>query len=86
MPAAILDLQPFELPDWMPAGENLPPWLADLRAKHLAATDNYTQTIRGLADASAASEVANRQHRRAVRDAISAPQPIAAATARRPAR
>lgn len=71
----IAGLNAWEQPDWLPSGDNLPDWLAELRAKHLAAVDEFRKSIGGVANVEGQIDADARAWRREVRDALAQGKP-----------
>jgi hypothetical protein len=62
------------MPTFLPDGDDLPPWLAELRKRHQAALDEYERAVGYAVDVEGQQEADNRAYRRAVRDALRAGQ------------
>jgi hypothetical protein len=66
----ISGVEPWERRDWTPGGDDLPDWLAELRAQHVAAVDEFEKSVAANIDTKASIEDEGRAWRRAVRDAV----------------
>jgi hypothetical protein len=63
-------LEPWETEDWVPSGDDLPAWLAELRERHRAALDEFAKSIAGVTDTEADVEASARAWRREVQAAV----------------
>jgi hypothetical protein len=72
---SIAGLHAWEMPTWLPSGDDLPDWLAALRERHVAAVSEYHAAIAGVVDAAGRVDGDARAWRRSVRDALAAGKP-----------
>jgi hypothetical protein len=74
--SSITGLSPWERVDFIAkSDEELPDWLVQLWARHVAAVDTYVEAVSAVVGTQATIETAGRAHRRAVRDAVAAGRP-----------